>query len=167
MHTFKNYKIQALYNYLVNDFNENDFFYDQSFVLDNFGLLVNKLNEADWLYFEANINLWDSGILNRLARVIVEYNSIEFNYQVKKKIYCLAFINCWDTESLDLCDNLPAELGLYLGLDEDLLKRIILRLEELLNNYTVVTRFKSEIKIMKTLEFVKEKLKLTALLKQY
>ena len=36
MHNFKNHRVQDLYDYLVNDFNENDFTYDETSVLKNF-----------------------------------------------------------------------------------------------------------------------------------
>lgn len=160
MHNFKNHRVQGLYDYLVNDFDENDFTYDESFVLKTFGTFVDKLKEEDWLYFEKNINLWASEILERLARVIVEYKSDNLDYKFQNKIYCLAFINCWDKESTYLSSNLPAELGLLPDLDVEILRRVIERFKELLNNNSFVG-ITNEKTIQEIIEFVEEKIRLT------
>ena len=76
-------------------------------------------------------------------------------------MYCLALINCWDEESSALCDNLSTELGLSIDLDTGILERVIERLEELLNNYTVIARRHAEEHTKRTLTFVRKKLKLT------
>lgn len=161
MHNFKNRKTQELYNYLVDDFDWNAFTYGQSYVLKSFGGYIEKFKEEDWCYFEKNIDLWASEILHRFAVVIVEYYSKNLNPAIQKRVYCLALINCWDTETCDLCNNLPAELGLVVDLDVKILERIIERLEQLLNHYTVVAHFQAEEHTKHTIEFVKKKLNIT------
>ncbi|GGG38696.1 hypothetical protein GCM10011344_44520 [Dokdonia pacifica] len=161
MHDFKNRKIQELYNYLVDDFDWNDFTYGQSYVLESFGKHIDKLKDEDWNYFEKNIDLWASEVLHRLAIVIAEYNSKNLNYVLQKRVYCLALINCWDKETCDLCTNLSAELGLVIDLDIEILERVIERLEQLLNHYNVVANYQAEEHTKRTIEFVKKKLTLT------
>ncbi|CAL2101715.1 conserved protein of unknown function [Tenacibaculum sp. 190130A14a] len=161
MHYFKNHKVQDLYNYLVNDFEWKDFTYNEPGVLESFGQYIESLNNEDWDYFENNINLWSSEILHRLASVIVEYDSRKMDFVFQNKIYCLALINCLDEETSDLIDNLIAHLGSGVDLDSDLLNKVLNRLNELLNNYTVVARFGNEEHIKRTIDFVKIKLNLT------
>lgn len=155
MHNFKKHRVQNLYDYL-----ENDFIYDKSFVLKTFGTFIDKLKEEDWLYLEDNLNLWASEILERLARVIVEYKSNNLDYKLQNKIYCLAFINCCDKESTYLSGNLPAELGLLPDLDVEILRKVIERFKELLNNNSFV-RIASDETIQEKIEFVEEKIRLT------
>lgn len=161
MHNFKNRKIQELYDYLTSDFEWNDFTYAQSLVLGTFGKHIEKLKDEDWIFFEKNIDLWPSEILYRLAVVIVEYKSKKLDYILQIKVYCLALINCQDEEASDLADNLAAELGLEADLEVGILEQVIERLEELLNNHTIVERRQAEKHTKQSIEFVKKKLNLT------
>lgn len=156
MRRFKNRKIKDLYSYLANDFCEITFTYSEPLVLKTFGTYVDVLDENDWVYFEKNINLWASEILDRFARVIAEYKPKKFDYFLRAKIYCLALIHCLDEESLDLCFNLPAEIGLSKDLEADILEKIIKRLRELLYD---LERIEDRSIAIKTIGFVKEKLK--------
>ena len=156
MRKFKNQKIKDLYRYLANDFDENEFYFVQPVVLKELGIYIDVLDENDWVYFEKNIHLWDSEILDRFARVISEYKPRQFDYILRAKIYCLALIHCLDEESLDLCFNLPAEIGLAVDLEVNILEKVMIRLKELLVN---LERTGDKGITKRAIDFLKEKLK--------
>jgi len=151
MHSFKNQKIQELYDYLIDDFDANGLYYDEKNTIEEVKSHIDNFNPKDWIDFELTISQWDSGILCLLANLITYDNSPKYSYE---KIYCLAFINCDYTDSYELLNGLSMELNQNKVLEEKLLIKVIKRAYEFWDGYTA-----EHIEFTKKL--LKEKLKLT------
>lgn len=157
MAIFKNDKLQNIYNFLNKGIDGLWEFEWENWAAKAFIKLVNALEKEDWIYFEQNIELWDSENLAEFAHYLLSVDEyLRANYYYLTRCYCLAFIHCNKEESNDLSTNLPAYIGLLPNIAPHILVKVIDRLKQHIAN-----NGQKDTHIERSVEFVKEKLENT------
>ena len=157
----RNKNVRKLYDYLATEFNIDDLEYQKSYVLSKFNPMVREFNDIDWMYFEANIHLWDSETLMHLALVITEISRKKLNSKIVSKVYCLAFIHCSYDDVDVLFEDLYHTLPLMADVEEEILRKVIVRLDELQTIEAFAKHYTEAQTIEKTKDFILQKLQLT------